>query len=116
MFQKGLISQTELDRSKNAFADAEVNYQQSLLAVLFEQQYVTVDRAMKYQAADGNKRVKLTVANASGGGEEFQKLVGIEDKLFSLAASPISFRMSMSHCTTTKVQSSRSRTSGRSRA
>jgi len=82
MFNKGLISQTELDRSKNSFADAEVNYQQSLLAVLFEQQYVTVDRAVKYQSGDGNKRVKLTVANASGGGEEFQKLLGIEDKLF----------------------------------
>ena len=82
MFQKGLISQVEVDRSKNALADAEVNYQQSLLAVLFEQQYVTIDRAVKYQATDGSKRVKLTVANASGGGEEFQKLLGIEDKLF----------------------------------
>jgi len=82
MFEKGLISQVELDKSKNSLADAEVNYQQSLLAVLFEQQYVTVDRALKYQAANGAKRVKLTVANASGGGEEFQKLLGIEDKLF----------------------------------
>jgi hypothetical protein len=81
LFDKGLISQVELDRSKNAYADAEVNYQQSLLAVLFEQQFITVDRAVKYQAEDGTKRVRLGLANASGGGE-FQKLVGIDDKLF----------------------------------
>jgi uncharacterized membrane protein len=71
-----------LDRSKNSFADAEVNYQQSLLAVLFEQQYVSIERAVKYQTPDGSKRVKLSVANVSSGGEEFQKLLGIEDKLF----------------------------------
>lgn len=82
MFQKGLISQVEIDRAKNAEADAEVNYQQSLLAVLFEQQYVTIARAVKYQAPNSAKRVKLTVENASSGGEEFQKLIGIEDKLF----------------------------------
>ena len=82
MFDKGLISQVELDRTKNSLADAEVNYQQSLLAVLFEQQYVSIDRAVKYQAPNGTKRVKLTVANVSSGGEEFQKLLGIDDKLF----------------------------------
>jgi uncharacterized membrane protein len=82
LFDKGLISQVELDRSKNAYADAEVNYQQSLLAVLFEQQFISVMRAVKYQAEDGTKRVRLTLINASGSGEEFQKLVGIDDKLF----------------------------------
>ncbi|MBX2990713.1 MAG: hypothetical protein KF749_06035 [Bacteroidetes bacterium] len=82
LFRKGLISQVELDRVKNSFADAEVNYQQSLLAVLFEQQYVSIDKAVKYQAADGTKRVRLTVANASGATEEFQKLLGLDDPLF----------------------------------
>ncbi|MGB2867376.1 MAG: NEW3 domain-containing protein [Bacteroidota bacterium] len=82
LFDKGLVSQVEIDRSKNALADAEVNYQQSLLAVLFEQQYVSIDNAVKYQASNGSKRVRLTLKNASGGGEEFQKLLGIEDKLF----------------------------------
>ena len=40
MFEKALISQQELEQSKNNMADAEVNYQQSMLAVLFEKQYV----------------------------------------------------------------------------
>lgn len=82
LFDKNFISQLELDRTRNQLADAEVNYQQSLLAVLFETQYVTVAQAVKYQAKDGSKHVKLSLANASGGTEEFQKLVNIEDKLF----------------------------------
>lgn len=82
LFDKGLISEAELDRHRNSLADAEVNYQQSLLSVLFEQQYVSIDRAVKYQAADGSKRVKITVSNASGNSEEFRKLLGIDDRLF----------------------------------
>jgi len=82
LYEKGLISQVELDRIKNSFADAEVNYQQSLLAVLFEQQFISVQKAVKFQAEDGSKRVRLTLINASGSGEEFQKLVGMDDKLF----------------------------------
>jgi hypothetical protein len=82
LFDKGLISEAELDRFKNSLADAEVNYQQSLLSVLFEQQYVSIEKAVKYQAADGTKHVRLTVTNASGGSEEFRKLLGIEDQLF----------------------------------
>ncbi|OGU64707.1 MAG: hypothetical protein A3G43_08535 [Ignavibacteria bacterium RIFCSPLOWO2_12_FULL_56_21] len=92
LFGKGLISQIELDRSHNVYSDAEVNYQQSLLAVLFEMQFVTVHGAVKYQSPDGSKWVRLTLANTSGGGEEFQKLLGIEDRLFrSLQPDVISY-------------------------
>ncbi len=82
LFGKGLISQAELDRSRAGFADVEVNYQQSLLAVLFEQQYVTVVSAVKYQSPDGTKRVRLRLANASGGSAEFRKLINLDDALF----------------------------------
>jgi hypothetical protein len=82
LYDKGLIALVELDRARNMMADAEVNYQQSLLAVLFENQYVTVERAVKYQATNGTKHVKLILANASGGTEEFAKLVNSDDKLF----------------------------------
>jgi len=82
LFDKGLISESELDRFRNSLADAEVNYQQSLLSVLFEQQYVSIEKAVKYQAPDGSKHVRLSVANASGGSEEFRKLLGIDDQLF----------------------------------
>jgi uncharacterized membrane protein len=82
LYNRKLISQAEIDRSRNVFADAEVNYQQSLLAVLFEQQFVSVARAVKYQARDGQKHVRLTVANTSGSTAEFQKLLNIDDQLF----------------------------------
>ena len=82
MFEKQFISMKELERVKSAYSDAEVNYQQALLAVLFEQQYVSVVEAVKYQTKDGKKHVRLKLANTSGGGEEFKKLLNIDDKLF----------------------------------
>lgn len=82
LYKKGLLSQAELERSRVTFADAEVNYQQSLLAVLFETQFISVEKAVKYQSADGRKHVRLTLVNTSGGNAEFQKLVKMEDQLF----------------------------------
>jgi hypothetical protein len=82
LFSRGLIAQSELDRAKGNFADAEVNFQQSLLAVLFEQQYVSITRAVKFQTADGTRHVRIRLENASGGTEEFQKLLNLDDKLF----------------------------------
>ena len=78
----GLINARELELARNVFTDAEVNYQQSLLAVLFEKQYLTITEAVKYQDRDGAKRVRLKIANASGGSAEFRKLVEVDDELF----------------------------------
>jgi uncharacterized membrane protein len=83
LFERHLISQTELDQARNIFSDAEVNFQQSLLAVLFERQFISVQAAVKYHADDGTRHVRLTLANTSGGGEEFRKLLKIDDELFS---------------------------------
>ncbi len=80
--ERNLISAKDLEQAYRNFSDAEVNYQQSLLTVVFEQQYVVVSRAVKYQASGGRKRVRVTLANASGGSAEFQKLLGIDDELF----------------------------------
>jgi hypothetical protein len=82
MYDRQLVAAAELEKVRSAFRDAEVNYQQSLLAVLFEQQYVTVASAVKYYAADKSRHVRITVANTSGGTAEFQKLVNIDDELF----------------------------------
>ena len=49
LFQKEMISTKELERAKSTYDDAEVNYHQALLAVLFEKQYVSVVEAVKYQ-------------------------------------------------------------------
>jgi hypothetical protein len=82
MFEKNLISQAELERTRSQFSDAEVNYHQSLLAVLFERQYVAVQNAVKYQDKNGRKHVRLTVANTSGGSGDFKKLININEELY----------------------------------
>jgi len=82
MYDRQLVASAELERVRATFRDAEVNYQQSLLAVLFEQQYVTVSSAVKYYAEDNSRHVRITVANTSGGSAEFQKLANVEDELF----------------------------------
>jgi uncharacterized membrane protein len=82
LFAKGLISQVELGNARSRFADAEVNYQQSMLAVLFEKQYVSVSRAVKFQTENGRKHVRVRMENTSGGGAEFHKLVNLDDELF----------------------------------
>ncbi|MGA7304918.1 MAG: hypothetical protein WBW88_08590, partial [Rhodothermales bacterium] len=79
---KNLISEKDVEAARRNFSDAEVNYQQSLLAVVFEQQYVVVSSAIKYQTGGNRKGVRLTIENASRGGGEFQKLIGIDDALF----------------------------------
>ena len=84
LFEKQLISEADLDRAFRNYSEAEVNFQQSLLAVIFEQQYIVVSRAVKYQKENGRKGVRLTLQNASRGSGEYEKLVGIDDSLFQL--------------------------------
>ncbi len=76
-----LISEAALDRARSGLSEAEVNYQQSILAVLFETQYVSVQKAVKYQGGSG-KRVRLQLENTSGGGAELRHLMDVDDQLF----------------------------------
>ena len=84
LFDKQLISEAALDQAYRNYSEAEVNFQQSLLAVIFEQQYIVVSRAIKYQKENGRKGVRLTLENASRGSGEYEKMIGIEDSLFQL--------------------------------
>ncbi|MEM1094380.1 MAG: NEW3 domain-containing protein [Bacteroidota bacterium] len=79
---KGLIPPRELEQAERNYSDAEVNYQQSLLAVIFENQYVVVSRAVKYRVSDSRRGVRITIENASRGGSEFEHLIGVQDELF----------------------------------
>ena len=84
LFEKQLISEAAVDQAFRNYSEAEVNFQQSLLAVIFEQQYIVVSRAIKYQKENGRKGVRITLENASRGSGEYEKLIGIEDSLFQL--------------------------------
>ncbi len=81
LHQKGLITDAALEQAFSIFSDAEVNFQQSLLAVLFEQQYVTVEKAVKYHKENGSIHVLLTLRNMSSGSAEFQHLLDDDDEL-----------------------------------
>lgn len=82
LYEKDLISETDLERAYRNYSDAEVNYQQSLLSVIFEQQYIVVSTAIKYKISDSRRAVRIKFENASAGGEEYMKLIGIDDDLF----------------------------------
>jgi multidrug resistance efflux pump len=82
LFAQELISEAALDRSEINYVEAEVNYQQQMLAVLFEAQYVTVQSAVKYQGEGTEKRIRLVIANAAAGSAEFKQLIEFEDELW----------------------------------
>ncbi|HSR67225.1 MAG TPA: NEW3 domain-containing protein [Acidobacteriota bacterium] len=82
LYEQKLITRAELDRARATLSDAEVNYHQSLLAVVFEGQYVAIIEAVQFQAEDGKKHVRLKVENTSGGGDEYRRLLNIDDELF----------------------------------
>ncbi len=82
LYNRDLIPRQELEQASARLADAEVNYQQSMLAVMFEDHYVTVTQAVKVQSDEQNRMVRLTVANASGGSAEYAQLLQNEDELF----------------------------------
>lgn len=82
LWDKELISAEEFDSALNTFQDAEVNYQQSLLVLLFEQQFVSIKRALKTQGDDNVKRVRVTLENTTSATEEFAQIVNMEDELF----------------------------------
>ncbi|MDZ7359867.1 MAG: NEW3 domain-containing protein [candidate division KSB1 bacterium] len=65
--KKGLISEKEFRESEARFKNAQLTYQQAILSLAFEQPHITIDKAIKYQAKDGKKRVKLTLRNTTGG-------------------------------------------------
>ena len=87
LFKADLLPEAQYDLAKRSLSEAEVNYQQSILATLFENQYVAVTSAVKMQAAQGSsesgsKRVRLTLENTSGGGAEIGHLLDVDPELY----------------------------------
>lgn len=82
LYNKDLISKEQYEAAVNTYQDAEVNYQQSLLVLLFEQQFVSIKRAVKSQDENSKKQVNVTLENTSGATEEFAQIVNMEDDLF----------------------------------
>jgi hypothetical protein len=61
--REGLLSQNDVERDRAAVANAQLNYQQSVLALFDIQPRISVRSAVKSQTADGRKMVRLVIAN-----------------------------------------------------
>ncbi|MBN2418546.1 MAG: hypothetical protein JXL81_04125 [Deltaproteobacteria bacterium] len=82
LFSEGQLAQSRYDESQKLYSAAEVDYQQQLLSILFENQYVTITNAVKYSSEKGEKIVRITLNNASSGSAELKKLVNFDEQLF----------------------------------
>ena len=82
LFKDGQKSQKDYDDIKKTFDNAEVDYQQQMLSVLFQDQYIIISNAVKYSSESGDKVVRITLKNSSGGSAELKKLINFDEELF----------------------------------
>jgi hypothetical protein len=71
LYDEKAISANEYTKSKNALLSSEVGYQKLILQLISQQSYVIIERAVKYQTANGERRVKIILKSALEGNEEY---------------------------------------------
>ena len=71
LYDEKAISANDYTKSKNNLLSQEVNYQKLILQLISQQSYVIIDRAVKYQTASGERRVKITLKSTLEGNEEY---------------------------------------------
>ncbi|MDR2138628.1 MAG: hypothetical protein LBP50_03650 [Tannerella sp.] len=71
LYDEKAISSNEFTKSRNALLSREVDYQKLLLQLISQQSYVIIERAVKYQADGGERRVKITLKSTLEGNEEY---------------------------------------------
>jgi hypothetical protein len=71
LYDQKAISLAEFNESKNEFLSKEVDYQKLILKLISEQSYVIIEKALKYQNAKGEKRVKITLQSSSEGNQDY---------------------------------------------
>lgn len=65
LFEQGLTSAADLDRSRARLEQLQIGYQEAVLTLISLQPRVAIEEAVKYQDARGRKFVRLTVANVT---------------------------------------------------
>jgi limonene-1,2-epoxide hydrolase len=71
LYDEKAISSNEYTKSKNALLSREVDYQKLILQLISQQSYVIIERAVKYQTPNGERRVKITLKSTLEGNEEY---------------------------------------------
>ncbi len=75
----GGAADAEVEAARAQMENARVNYLQAALAIVFESPHVLIDRAVKFQRADGRRYVRVSLRNESQTGAEGAKLSAIID-------------------------------------
>lgn len=71
LYNEKALSANDFNRSRNELLSKEVDYQKLILKLISQQSYITVERAVKYQDARGERKVKITLKSALEGNEEY---------------------------------------------
>lgn len=71
LFENKAISEDEYTRSRNETLSTEVEYQKLILRVISQQSYIIVERAVKYQSPQGERRVRLTLRSTMEGNQDY---------------------------------------------
>ena len=71
LYDNNAISEDEFNRSKNQLLSSEVDYQKLILRVISQQSYIIVEKAIKYQNKNGERRVKVTLRSTMEGNQEY---------------------------------------------
>ena len=111
LVKRELISREEFEKTKASFIN-QINYQQAMLRVIFDQPHILIEKAVrrsttsrrcfgssstnptvieeavKYQAQDGKKRVRLSLKNTTGGVADYEKLVETDADVFDPSLQP----------------------------
>jgi hypothetical protein len=65
------ISEDEFTKSKNELLSTEVDYQKLILRLISQQSYIVIEKAIKYQNSNGDRKVKITLRSTMEGNQEF---------------------------------------------
>ncbi len=71
LYENKAISESEFIQSKNGLLQAEVEYQKKILQVISQQSYVIIEKAVKYQNANSERRVRITLRSTMEGNQEY---------------------------------------------
>lgn len=71
LYREKALSVNDYGRSRNELLSKEVDYQKLLLRLISQQSYITVEKAVKYQDAKGDRKVKITLKSALEGNEQY---------------------------------------------
>jgi hypothetical protein len=71
LYENKAMSEDEYIQSQNELLRAEVDYQKLILRVMAQQSYIIVEKAIKYQTRNREKRVKLTLRSTMEGNQEY---------------------------------------------